>query len=225
MEVTAQRRSRSDLPALLAQWGVDGSGLPKSKNQSGGKPSKPAICCTWISTVFGDMLAAATEDGICLLEFDDCNPVAGEVSEVARLPLQVQRVSKRFQQPFCTRRHPHLTHLRTELKAYLTGRQQRFSVPLATRGTSFQQSVWAALQELPYGTTVSYQDLAALAGRPRSIRAVGAANGANPLALLVPCHRVIGSGGSLTGYSGGLERKQWLLQLESGQRKRWRSAR
>lgn len=101
-----------------------------------------------------------------------------------------------------------------QLEAYFSGSLKRFSLPLAPRGTPFQQDIWAALREVPYGTTVSYGELARRAGRPRSARAVGAAMAANPLPILIPCHRVIGSDGSLTGFGGGLEAKRLLLALE-----------
>ena len=101
-----------------------------------------------------------------------------------------------------------------QLDEYFAGRRQRFELPLAPRGTAFQQAVWQALQRIPYGQTSSYSALAAQIGRPRAVRAVGAANGANPIALIIPCHRVIGRDGSLTGYAGGLARKALLLRLE-----------
>ena len=102
-----------------------------------------------------------------------------------------------------------------ELDAYFAGDLREFSFALAPPGTPFQQAVWAALQEIPYGTTTAYAALAAGIGRPTAIRAVGAANGANPLSVIVPCHRVIGSDGSLTGYGGGLPAKRWLLDHEA----------
>lgn len=101
-----------------------------------------------------------------------------------------------------------------QLDEYFAGRRQRFELPLAPRGTAFQQAVWQALQRIAYGQTSSYSALAAQIGRPRAVRAVGAANGANPLAIVIPCHRVIGRDGSLTGYAGGLPRKALLLRLE-----------
>lgn len=104
--------------------------------------------------------------------------------------------------------------LRRELDAYFAGRLRRFSVPLAPHGTRFQRAVWAALAAVPYGTTVSYGALAASMGRPNASRAVGAANGANPIPIIVPCHRVIGADGSLTGFGGGLPTKVFLLRLE-----------
>jgi methylated-DNA-[protein]-cysteine S-methyltransferase len=105
--------------------------------------------------------------------------------------------------------------LARQLDRYWTGHLRRFDVPLRLTGTPFQLDVWGALRHLPYGETTSYAALARAIGRPSAVRAVGRANGANPVAILVPCHRVIGSDGSLTGYAGGIERKRSLLQLES----------
>ncbi|MEG1041668.1 MAG: methylated-DNA--[protein]-cysteine S-methyltransferase [Pseudomonas sp.] len=101
-----------------------------------------------------------------------------------------------------------------QLDEYFSGTREAFELTLAPLGTPFQQEVWQALQRIPYGTTCSYRDLAEHIGRPRAVRAVGTANGANPIAIIVPCHRVIGSNGTLTGYAGGVERKQMLLELE-----------
>jgi methylated-DNA-[protein]-cysteine S-methyltransferase len=102
-----------------------------------------------------------------------------------------------------------------QLHAYFAGELERFELPLAPHGTAFQRSVWDALTEIPYGTTTTYSELAARIGRPSACRAVGAANGSNPLPVIVPCHRVIGAAGALTGYGGGLERKRHLLALEA----------
>jgi methylated-DNA-[protein]-cysteine S-methyltransferase len=102
-----------------------------------------------------------------------------------------------------------------QLHAYFAGELERFELPLAPRGTAFQQSVWDALVEIPYGSTTTYSELAARIGRPSACRAVGAANGRNPLPVVVPCHRVIGAAGALTGYGGGLRRKRHLLALET----------
>lgn len=101
-----------------------------------------------------------------------------------------------------------------EFDAYFAGRLQRFTLPLAARGTAFQQAVWQALCDIPYGETRSYGEIARVIGKPSASRAVGAANGRNPLSIIVPCHRVIGQNGSLTGYAGGLPIKQELLRLE-----------
>ena len=101
-----------------------------------------------------------------------------------------------------------------QLRAYFGGELQRFDLPLSPSGSEFQQAVWQALAQIPYGETISYSTLAARLGRPRAVRAVGAANGANPLPIVLPCHRVIGSNGSLTGFAGGLQSKAWLLGHE-----------
>ncbi|MBY5921708.1 methylated-DNA--[protein]-cysteine S-methyltransferase [Ferrimonas balearica] len=106
---------------------------------------------------------------------------------------------------------------RAQLKEYFTGHRQAFDLPLAPTGTPFRQAAWQALCAIPYGETRSYAEQADRMGNPKAVRAVGAANGANPIAILIPCHRVIGKNGSLTGYAGGLNRKAWLLALEQGQ--------
>lgn len=106
-----------------------------------------------------------------------------------------------------------------QLAEYFAGQRTRFELPLAARGTSFQQQVWHRLCDIPFGTTASYADIAARLDNPRAVRAVGAANGRNPLAIVVPCHRVIGRDGSLTGYAGGLARKRWLLAHEANHKR------
>jgi methylated-DNA-[protein]-cysteine S-methyltransferase len=107
-----------------------------------------------------------------------------------------------------------LAMTRTQLGDYFAGRRRTFDLPLAPRGTEFQQRVWMALRTIPYGATISYRNLADRIGQPSAMRAVGAANGRNPLPIVVPCHRVIGADGSLTGFGGGLPTKRFLLELE-----------
>jgi methylated-DNA-[protein]-cysteine S-methyltransferase len=102
-----------------------------------------------------------------------------------------------------------------QINEYFEGKRTQFSLTLNPEGTDFQKKVWEALEQIPYGKTVSYMDLSKILGDPKAIRAVAAANGKNPLWIIVPCHRVIGSDGSLTGYAGGLHRKKWLLEHES----------
>lgn len=109
------------------------------------------------------------------------------------------------------------TEVERQLRAYFAGELRVFDVPLAPRGTDFQREVWRALTSIPYGTTSTYGKIAADVGRPAASRAVGMANGRNPISLIVPCHRVIGSNGTLTGYGGGLHRKEYLLTLETVQ--------
>ena len=102
----------------------------------------------------------------------------------------------------------------SQLQAYFAGELERFDLPIELRGTPFQVSVWEELSRIPFGSTLSYGELAQRIDRPKAVRAVGAANGANPVPVVVPCHRVIGSDGSLTGFGGGIERKKFLLTLE-----------
>lgn len=109
-----------------------------------------------------------------------------------------------------------LPAVREQLEAYFSGDLKEFELSLTPAGTPFQREVWAALRLIPYGETWSYATLAAAVGRPRAVRAVGLANGRNPVSIVVPCHRVVGSDGSLTGYGGGLPAKRWLLDLETG---------
>jgi methylated-DNA-[protein]-cysteine S-methyltransferase len=113
------------------------------------------------------------------------------------------------------RRDPVLTAARRQLDAYFAGKLTEFDLPLAPAGTVFQTGVWDELQRIPYGTTISYAELAGRVGRPGHFRAVGSANGRNPISIIVPCHRVLGSNGSLTGYGGGIDRKRWLLDHEA----------
>lgn len=101
-----------------------------------------------------------------------------------------------------------------QLKEYFAGRRRDFDIPLASQGTEFQKEVWNALCKIPYGKTISYQEQAESIGRPKAMRAVGGTNGKNPISIIVPCHRVIGCSGKLTGYAGGLENKEFLLKLE-----------
>lgn len=110
-----------------------------------------------------------------------------------------------------------LSETRRQLEEYFAGERQEFSVELAAHGTDFQKQVWLALRAIPFGQTVTYGDIARQIGNPNAVRAVGLANGRNPISIIVPCHRVIGADGSLTGYGGGLERKRFLLALEKSQ--------
>jgi methylated-DNA-[protein]-cysteine S-methyltransferase len=111
--------------------------------------------------------------------------------------------------------HSGLLAAELQLNEYFAGTRTEFTLPLDLRGTTFQQRVWAELQHIPYGETCSYLDIASKLGDEKATRAVGAANGRNPVSIIVPCHRVIGANGSLTGYGGGMERKQWLLAHET----------
>ena len=157
-----------------------------------------------IETPLGNLAFAATEGALLALEFPD-----GDDNQLARLAQRLGATRVIGTDP-----GDHAARL----KAYFGGDLDAIdAIPVAPRGTAFQCAVWTALRRIRRGTTWSYRELAAAVGRPRAVRAVGAANGANPIALVLPCHRVIGADGSLTGYGGGLWRKQLLLDLERGE--------
>ncbi|RMH13026.1 MAG: methylated-DNA--[protein]-cysteine S-methyltransferase [Gemmatimonadetes bacterium] len=159
-----------------------------------------------IATPLGPMVAGADERSVLLLEFHDRRA----------LETQVRTLARRAGCTFVPGDNDVLRTLEDELRAYFEGGLRRFEVPCEPVGTPFQQAVWRELRSIPYGETRSYGDVAAALGRPAAVRAVARANGANRLAVLVPCHRVVGSDGRLTGYGGGLWRKQRLLDLERG---------
>ena len=151
---------------------------------------------TKIASPLGSILLTADEDGLTGINFQDAEgakkPPHGSVESAVRFS-EVER----------------------QISAYFRGELKEFKLGLSVRGTAFQRSVWSALRDIPYGETISYRELAARVGRPSACRAVGAANGRNPLPIVVPCHRVIGSNGKLTGYYGGTHLKEYLLNLES----------
>lgn len=115
------------------------------------------------------------------------------------------------------RQHPMLHKVKQQLQEYFAGQRQQFDLPLDFQGTAFQQQVWQALLSIPYGETRSYKEIAVQLGNEKAVRAVGAANGKNPISIIAPCHRVIGSSGVLVGFAGGLDKKQILLSLEQSQ--------
>jgi len=161
---------------------------------------------TRIPTPLGPMVAAATDEAVCLLEFADRRSLSS----------QLRKLGRRVPSVFAPGENAVLERLGHELGEYFAGERRRFDVPLLAPGTPFQERVWAALREIPTGETRSYGELARSIGRPTAVRAVARANGDNRLAILIPCHRVIGSDGSLTGYGGGVWRKRRLLDLERG---------
>jgi methylated-DNA-[protein]-cysteine S-methyltransferase len=143
-----------------------------------------------------------------LLLCGDGNALSGISFQSGLHPAAIPEAWQRTEEPF--------RDAIAQLAAYFAGRLRRFDLALAPEGTSFQREVWSALTEIPYGHTVSYSELARRIGRPAATRAVGAANGKNPLPIVVPCHRVIGANGSLTGFGGGISIKRRLLDLEAG---------
>jgi AraC family transcriptional regulator, regulatory protein of adaptative response / methylated-DNA-[protein]-cysteine methyltransferase len=157
-----------------------------------------------LATPLGPMVAAASDDGLYLLEF----------SEPERLEPQVRRLGRRLEAQLVPGTNEILTTLASELGEYFEAKIQSFSVPLCPLGTPFQLQVWKQLRQIPYGTTCSYREVADAIGRPTAVRAVAGSNGDNRLAIVIPCHRVIGADGSPTGYGGGVWRKQRLLELE-----------
>ncbi len=159
-----------------------------------------------VETPVGPLLVGAVETGICLVEFDNEPRRSKQLERVCRLlDVVVSDAASELTQAAAR-----------QLAEYFDGERQTFDVPLAMAGTEFQQRVWKALTEIPYAATRSYADQSNALGDPRAIRAVASANGANPISIIVPCHRVIGADGSLTGYGGGVERKRWLLDHEQG---------
>lgn len=170
----------------------------------GRKRSSEQAFVTRCLTPLGPMLAAATDGGLCLLEFHDRR----------MLETQIVRLQRRLQCEVTPGVNAHLERLEDQLTRYFEGELERFTVPLVLAGTPFQEAVWKRLLQIPYGETLSYERLARDIGRPGAQRAVGRANGHNRLAIVVPCHRVIRSDGTLCGYGGGLWRKQYLLDLE-----------
>lgn len=144
-----------------------------------------------------------------LLLLGDGEALHGLYMQNGRKPAQVAPQWRRSAAPFAG--------VRDELREYFAGERISFQTPLAMDGSGFELRVWHALTEIPYGETVSYGEIAKRIGQPSAARAVGLANGRNPIGVIVPCHRVIGANGTLTGYGGGLERKQLLLELERGQ--------
>lgn len=173
----------------------------------GGPPSRtggPVVTVNRLASPLGPMVAAAGDDGLCLLEFGDRR----------MLQTQLATLRRRLGCTMVPGEHPVLAQTQTQLERYFSGQLVDFTVPLVAPGTEFQEAVWTALRAIPSGETVTYSELARRIGRPSAVRAVGSAVGDNRLAIIIPCHRVVGSDGRLTGYGGGLWRKQRLLEHE-----------
>ena len=144
--------------------------------------------------------------------------IAGDNSGLRRIefPLRGKRGKPVKPEPDWEKNPRELREAAKQLKDYFAGKRTRFDLKLAPEGTDFQRQVWKALRTIPYGKTISYGELAGKIGNPKAVRAVGGANGKNPIPIVIPCHRVIGADGSLTGFGGGLETKVALLALETG---------
>ncbi|MBX7157547.1 MAG: methylated-DNA--[protein]-cysteine S-methyltransferase [Verrucomicrobiae bacterium] len=166
------------------------------------------VDCLWVAlleTDLGPMLAAANETSLFYLEFADKRTLAQTYHQI----------QKRFSLPLLPGDNALLKQLRQELKEYFQGKRHHFTIPLYLKGTPFQKRVWSKLQNIPYGKTVSYETIARQLKVPKAVRAVARANATNPICLIVPCHRVIGKNGSLSGYACGIWRKRLLLKLEN----------
>lgn len=157
-----------------------------------------------ILSPIGAMFAGATTEGICILEF----------TNRIRLEKELIDLKKLLNAVIVPGSNPHLDQVENELREYFEGKRKTFTVPLHIPGNEFSQNVWKTLQEIPYGQTCSYKQQAARMNNPKAIRAIATANGRNRLAIIIPCHRVIGSNGTMTGYAAGIEKKKWLLQFE-----------
>lgn len=201
-----------DLTQTAFQYGYESlsgfrDAILKITGKTASKSSKKNIVSlNRILTPLGPMLAGASDEGICLLEFMDRR----------MLNTQLKILSKRLDCNFVLGSNNFINHLNDELKNYFNGTIKNFSVPIVFRGTNFQKLVWEELIKIPFGETISYEELARRIGNPTAIRAVANANGYNRIAIIIPCHRVIGKNGNLTGYGGGLWRKRYLIELERG---------
>lgn len=200
---------RTPLPAHVEYFEDPADALragfrPCKRCQPLGPQATVALAEQRISTPLGDMVAIGTDHGLTLLEFAD-RPMLGT---------QRERVRTLFGSEILERSFPCLAEVRAQLEGYFAGVRTTFDLPLLPLGTPFQRLVWHALRTIPSGHVTSYEALATQVGRPSAPRAVGRANGDNRMAILIPCHRVIGSDGALTGYGGGLWRKRALLELE-----------
>lgn len=163
------------------------------------------IYVTTYHSPLGQMFLGATSEGVCLIEFHD------------RIKLEetLLKLAKSLNAQFVYDANEHLTQLEKELTLYFDKKLQKFTVPLVLTGTDFQQKVFQSLIEIPYGSTSTYKNQAIVLGDVKAIRAVATANGLNKIAIVIPCHRIIGSDGSMVGYAGGIHRKEALLQLEN----------
>ena len=199
----------SVIDAQLEASFESGSGFRAAMTRLLGHPpaetrGRPLLKGDWLDTPIGAMLAIADADRLHLLEFFDRRALPGQLARLQRATGAAVGIG---------RTRP-IDQIDVELADYFAGRSTDFSTPLGALASSFTTSVWEALKAIPSGTTRSYSEIAAAIGRPAAVRAVARANGANQCAIVIPCHRVIGADGALTGYGGGLWRKRWLLEHE-----------
>lgn len=201
------RNGGTVMDAQLDTGFESGSGFRDAFNRIiGGPPSErgqEVLSASWIDTPLGPMLAVADEEQLVLLEFAD------------RRGLETELKQLRSRYAIIPGTTAPLESISLELDEYFAGQRRTFSTPLRMIGTEFQRSVWEELRRIPYGEAISYMELARRTGRPTAFRAVAQANGANQLAVVIPCHRVINASGRIGGYGGGVPRKEWLLRMEA----------
>lgn len=185
------------------------------------------VCCRELETPVGQVILGTMGGKLCLCDWKNSKRRMQNANRIKRL------LKAEFVDITSLREEPELLaeanalqnslfiidKTERELAEYFAGSRKSFDIPLLLVGTDFQKSVWQALREIPYGEVVSYMDVSQSIGNPQAIRAVSQAIGSNPLSILIPCHRVVGSNGALTGYAGGIEAKRCLLELEKGARK------
>ena len=175
-----------------------------AKNSPSGHLNNNIILINRLTTPIGPMFVCATQQGVCLLEFVDRRMLETEFKQLQQL----------LNATIIFGENEHIIQTRIQIKEYFEGKRKYFSIPLHTPGTDFQQAVWNCLKQIPYGELTTYKQQAEKMHNPQAVRAVANANGFNRIAIIIPCHRVIGSNGKLTGYGGGLERKKWLIDHE-----------
>lgn len=207
----AQLRAGTPLDQVALDTGFEShsgfrDAFARTFGEAPGRARHTGTCVTVarLESPLGSLLAGATDQGLCLLEFADRG----------RLDHLFESVRRTFASPVVPGDHPLIDQTRSELDGYFRGVRTSFAVPLAPRGTPFQEKVWSELVRIPFRETLSYDELARRIGQPTARRAVARANGSNRIVILIPCHRVIGKDGTLTGYGGGLWRKRLLLELE-----------
>ena len=175
--------------------------IGKSPNNS---LNKNIILISRLTTPLGPMFVCATQNGICLLEFVDRRMLETEFKDL----------QKKLNANIILGENEHSKQAKKEIEEYFSGQRKTFEVQLETPGTDFQNVVWNCLQDIEYGTTATYQQQAEKINNPKAVRAVASANGYNRVSIIIPCHRVIGKDGTMTGYGGGIERKKWLIEHE-----------
>ena len=211
----ALRQIQQGLPvneAIMTQGFESESAFREAFTQVfGGPPSavdrESSIWVNRLATPLGSMIVGVHDSGVCLLEF----------AERRMLDVQLARLRQRMGRVFLPGEHPLMKRVKRQLEGYFDGSLRQFSLPIQAPGTSFQEAAWDALRQIPYGVIRTYADVANVIGHPDALRAVGGAIGDNHIAIVIPCHRVVAADGELTGYRGGLWRKEYLLALEQAQ--------